>query len=131
MLEAAIDRVKTSAEPVPVVLVGGGAVLVGDELAGASRVVRPEQAGCANAIGASIAQVSGEFDSILTFTESGRAAALEQARQTALQRAEAAGAAPGSSSIYSVEEVPMAYMPGGGTRVRVKAVGDLALGSRP
>lgn len=130
LLEAAIDRVKTSAEPVPVVLVGGGAILVGDELAGASRVVRPELAGCANAIGASIAQVSGEFDSILTYTESGRSAALEQARQTALQRAERAGAAPGTASIYSIEEVPMAYMPGGGTRVRVKAVGDLALEGR-
>jgi N-methylhydantoinase A/oxoprolinase/acetone carboxylase beta subunit len=134
LLEQAIDRVKTSAEPVPVVLVGGGAVLVGNELAGASHVVRPEQAGCANAIGASIAQVSGEFDSILAYTDNGRAAALEQARQTALQRAEAAGARPGSSVIFSVEEVPMAYMPGGGTRVRVKAVGDLAIGnmgSRP
>lgn len=129
LLEGAIDRVKTSADPVPVVLVGGGAVLVGDELAGASRVVRPEQAGCANAIGASIAQVSGEFDSILTFTEGSRAAALEAARRTALRRAEEAGASPGSASIYSIEEIPMAYLPGGGTRVCIKAVGDLALGS--
>ena len=129
MLEAAIDRVKTSAEAVPVVLVGGGVVLVGDELAGASTVIRPAQAGCANAIGASIAQVSGEFDSILTYTESGRAKALEEARSAACQRAVAAGAAPGSVSIYSVEEVPMAYLPGGGTRVQVKAIGDLALGA--
>lgn len=128
MLETAIDRVKTSAEPVPVVLVGGGAVLVGDELRGASRVVRPERAGCANAIGASIAQVSGEFDSILAYTEGSRGAALEQARRAALQRAEEAGAAPGSTSIFSIEEVPMAYLPGGGTRVRIKAVGELALG---
>lgn len=127
MLEAAIDRVKTSAEPVPVVLVGGGVVLVGDELAGASQVIRPEQAGCANAIGASIAQVSGEFDSILTYTESGRAEALDGARDAARQRAVAAGAAPQSVSIYSIEEVPMAYLPGGGTRVKVKAIGDLAL----
>ena len=127
-LEAAIDRVKTSAEPVPVVLVGGGAVLVGDTLAGASRVVRPVQAGCANAIGASIAQVSGEFDSILAYAEGDRAAALHDARQAAIERAHTAGAAPGSISIYSIEEVPMAYLPGGGTRVRVKAVGDLALG---
>lgn len=129
MLEAAIDRVKTSAEPVPVVLVGGGVVLVGDELAGASQVIRPEQAGCANAIGASIAQVSGEFDSILTYTESGRARALDEARDAARQRAVAAGAAPESVSIYSIEEVPMAYLPGGGTRVQVKAIGDLSLGA--
>lgn len=129
MLEAAIDRVKTSAEPVPVVLVGGGVVLVGDELTGASQVIRPEQAGCANAIGASIAQVSGEFDSILTYTESGRARALDEARDAARQRAVAAGAAPESVSIYSIDEVPMAYLPGGGTRVQVKAIGDLTLGA--
>lgn len=129
MLEAAIDRVKTSAEPVPVVLVGGGVVLVGDELAGASQVIRPEQAGCANAIGASIAQVSGEFDSILTYTESGRARALDEARDAARQRAVDAGAAPESVSIYSIDEVPMAYLPGGGTRVQVKAIGDLTLGA--
>lgn len=129
MLEAAIDRVKTSAEAVPVVLVGGGVVLVGDELSGASQVIRPEQAGCANAIGASIAQVSGEFDSILTYTESGRAQALDEARNAATRRAVAAGAAPESVSIYSIEEVPMAYLPGGGTRVQIKAIGDLALGA--
>lgn len=127
MLEAAIDRVKTSAEPVPVVLVGGGAILVGNELAGAAQVIRPEQAGCANAIGASIAQVSGEFDSILSYSESQRTKALDEARAAATERAVAAGAARDSVSIYSIEEVPMAYLPGGGTRVHVKAIGDLAL----
>ncbi|WP_326538970.1 hydantoinase/oxoprolinase family protein [Pseudorhodoferax sp.] len=127
LLEEAVDRVKTSAAPVPVVLVGGGAILAGDALAGASAVIRPAQAGCANAIGASIAQVSGEFDSILTYTESTRARALDDARAAATQRALDAGAAPGSVSIYSIEEMPMAYLPGGGTRVHVKAIGDLAL----
>jgi N-methylhydantoinase A/oxoprolinase/acetone carboxylase beta subunit len=131
LLEAAIDRVKTSAEPVPVVLVGGGVVLVGDELAGASQVIRPEQAGCANAIGASIAQVSGEFDSILAYTDNTRTQALDEARAAACQRAVAAGAAPDSVQVYSIEEVPMAYLPGGGTRVRIKAIGDLALEAAP
>lgn len=130
LLEAAIDRVKTSAEPVPVVLVGGGVVLVGDALAGASQVIRPEHAGCANAIGASIAQVSGAFDSILTYSEGGRTQALDEARAAAAARAVAAGADPASVSIYSVEEVPMAYLPGGGTRVQIKAVGDLTLEAR-
>lgn len=125
LLETAIDRVKTSAEAVPVVLVGGGAALFGDALAGASEVIRPPEAGCANAIGASIAQVSGEFDSVLTYTEAGRAAALAQAQAEAAARAAAAGARPGSVQTYSVEELPMAYLPGGGTRVRVKAIGDL------
>lgn len=128
MLEAAIDRVKTSADAVPVVLVGGGAILLGDELAGASQVIRPPQAGCANAIGASIAQVSGEFDSILAYSESERTQALADARAAAVERAVTAGAARESVGIYSIEEVPMAYLPGGGTRVQIKAIGDLALG---
>lgn len=127
LLEVAVDRVKTSAEPLPVVLVGGGVILVRDRLAGASQLLRPEQAGCANAIGASIAQVSGEFDSILAYTESTRERALDEARRAACDRAVAAGAAPGSVQVTRVDEIPMAYLPGGGTRVHVKAVGDLAL----
>jgi len=129
MLEEAIDRVKTDATPVPVVLVGGGVILVDSGLAGATEVLRPEHAGCANAVGAAIAQVSGEFDSILQFTDANRDKVLESARAQAVARAIAAGAAPGSIQIYNIEETPMAYMPGGGVQVRVKAVGDLNLGS--
>ena len=39
--EELIDRAKTSAAPVPVVVVGGGATLVGAALRGASKLVRP------------------------------------------------------------------------------------------
>lgn len=130
MLEQAVDRVKTNADPVPMVLVGGGAILTAGDLAGASQVVRPELAGCANAVGAAIAQVSGEFDSIMQFSDSQRESALLEARRLATERAVQAGAVPESVQICSVEEVPMAYLPGGGVRVHVKAVGDLALGAR-
>ena len=46
-----------SAEDVPVIVVGGGAVLCADALPGASAVHRPEHADVANAIGAAIPQV--------------------------------------------------------------------------
>ena len=42
--EELVDRAKTSAAPVPVVVVGGGAILVGAELRGASELIRPLQA---------------------------------------------------------------------------------------
>ncbi|PGH17467.1 hypothetical protein AJ79_01067 [Helicocarpus griseus UAMH5409] len=62
MLENLVDRVKTSAEPCTVILVGGGAVLCPEHLEGVSKTVVPEFAGVANAIGAAIAQISGKAE---------------------------------------------------------------------
>ena len=62
MCEDAIDRVKTSAAPMPIVLVGGGSVLIPSDLASASAIERPPNYDVANAIGAAIAQCSGEIE---------------------------------------------------------------------
>jgi N-methylhydantoinase A/oxoprolinase/acetone carboxylase beta subunit len=62
MLEDSADRMKTEAAAVPLLAVGGGAFLVPDRLPGISEVLRPEHAAVANAVGAAIAQVSGEAD---------------------------------------------------------------------
>ncbi|WP_181762322.1 hypothetical protein [Bacillus sp. B4EP4a] len=37
-----------------------------------------------------------------------------------------AGADPGTLVIVDIEDVPLAFMPGNATRIRVKAAGDLA-----
>jgi hypothetical protein len=42
---------------VPVIVVGGGAPLCGDALPGATRIIRPQYASVANAVGAAIPQV--------------------------------------------------------------------------
>jgi N-methylhydantoinase A/oxoprolinase/acetone carboxylase beta subunit len=125
----AVDRMRTSAESVPVVVVGGGGFLVPDSLAGASEVLRPEHGSVANAIGAAIAQVGGEVDRVFSVNPGSRNSVLDEARQEATDRAIAAGARPDSVSIVDIEEVPLAYLPGNATRIRVKAVGDLALGA--
>lgn len=130
MVETAIDRVKTSAEPAPVVLVGGGSILVGDSLLGAAEVIRPAHFAVANAVGAAIAKVGGEVDQVFALAQVGRETALEQARDEASRRAVQAGAEPGTVQVVEVEEIPMAYLPGNATRIRVKAVGDLALDRR-
>ncbi len=54
--------------------------------------------------------------------------ALADAKQQATDRAVAAGAAVDTVEIVEVEEVPLAYLPSNATRIRVKAVGDLARG---
>ncbi|MDH6283308.1 hydantoinase/oxoprolinase family protein [Prescottella agglutinans] len=122
-----IDRIRTSSEPLPVVAVGGGAILLPDQLDGLGPVHRPEHSGVANAIGAAIAQVSGEVERVVTTTEHTREAVLAEVRQEACSRAIAAGAKPNTVAIVDHEEIPVPYIPGNTMRVRVKAAGDLFL----
>jgi N-methylhydantoinase A/oxoprolinase/acetone carboxylase beta subunit len=123
-----VDRMKLVADDIPVVVVGGGSVLLGDHLDGASRVLRPAHASVANAVGAAIAQVGGETDQLFSIgADLSRDAAIEQARDQAAARAVAAGARPESIRIVDVEELALAYVPGNAVRIRVKAVGDLDL----
>ncbi|MFS0644987.1 hydantoinase/oxoprolinase N-terminal domain-containing protein [Siminovitchia sp. 179-K 8D1 HS] len=126
MVELAIDRMKTSADPVPVILVGGGSILVPEALEGASEVIRPTNHGVANAIGSAIAQVSGQVERVFSLDELGREKTLELAKQMAIDEAIEAGADPDRCEIVDIEDVPLAYLPGNATRVRVKAAGDLA-----
>jgi N-methylhydantoinase A/oxoprolinase/acetone carboxylase beta subunit len=126
LLEQAVDAQKTRPEPVTVIVVGGAGGVVPDALAGASEVLRPAAGAVANAIGAAIAQASGEIDRIFPLEGRGRDAALAEARALAMERAVAAGARPSAVEIVEVDEVPLAYLPGNAVRVRVKAVGDLA-----
>ncbi|MFM9107282.1 MAG: hydantoinase/oxoprolinase N-terminal domain-containing protein [Chloroflexota bacterium] len=127
MSEAAVDRMKTSAEPVPVIVVGGGSVLIAKPIAGASEMVKPEHFEAANAVGAAIAQISGEVDRVYSLSGMSREAALDDTKSEARAKAIEAGADPGTVQIVDVEDVPLAYLPGNATRVRVKAVGDLRL----
>ena len=125
-VETAIDRVKVSYGDMPVILVGGGSILVGDSLSGASEVLRPEHAGVANAIGAAIAQVGGQIERVYSLETTRREEAIADARTEAMNRAVAAGADASTVEVVDIEEVPLTYVPSNATRVRVKAVGDLA-----
>lgn len=125
--ETTIDRMKTSSEPIPVVLVGGGSVIIPTDLAGVGTAHRPENYAVANAIGAAIAQCSGEIERIFSLDEHSRDEAMAIAKQMARQEAIDAGAAAESVEIIEIIEVPLAYLPGNATRIRVRAAGDLAM----
>ncbi len=125
MIAIAVDRMKTSATPAPVIVVGGGSILVTGGIEGASEIIKPDHFPVANAIGAAIAQVGGECDRIFSLAELSRDEALDQAKGEASDRAVNAGADAGSIEIVDVEEVPLAYLPGNATRIMVKAIGDL------
>jgi N-methylhydantoinase A/oxoprolinase/acetone carboxylase beta subunit len=125
MVEEAVDRMKLSAGQEPVVLVGGGSALICRPLQGASAIVRPQHFEVANAVGAAIAQVSGEVDRIFCLDTLSREEAQAQAQAEAMSKVSSAGADPASVQIVDVEDVPLAYLPSNATRVRVKAIGDL------
>jgi N-methylhydantoinase A/oxoprolinase/acetone carboxylase beta subunit len=127
-IAAAVDRMKTVAGAIPVVVVGGGSILLGAELSGASKLVRPDHHAVANAVGAAIAQVGGEVDQMFSISSKlSREQALERARAQAIREAVAAGAVPDSVSVVEVEELAIAYVPGNAVRIKVRAVGDLEL----
>ncbi|QCK85562.1 hydantoinase/oxoprolinase family protein [Phreatobacter aquaticus] len=126
MVEVTVDMMKTEAGDVPLLAVGGGAFLIPDTLEGVSRVVRVEHGDCANAVGAAIAQVSGECDQI--FRDMTRNDALDAAAAVASDRAVAAGADRSTLKTIETEDMPIAYLPGNSLRVRVRVVGDVASG---
>lgn len=126
MLNAGVEKMKPSHDPLPVVLVGGGAVLVTGNLQAASNMLRPEHSGVANAIGAAIAQIGGEAERMVSYEKTSRQAALEQVTAEATEIALAAGADAATIRVADVEETSISYMAGNTMRLRVKVVGEIA-----
>ena len=71
MVEEVVDRIKVSNEELPVILVGGGAVLLDSNktLHGASKVIIPVCADVANAVGATLSQISGTVDKVYSLKD--------------------------------------------------------------
>jgi hypothetical protein len=120
MVEDGVDRMKTSAGDMPIIVVGGGASLVPRRLAGVSEVIHVEHAGVASALGAAMAQVSGEVDQV--FSGMSRDAALAAAQEIATQRAVEAGADLNRINLVDAEDIPIACLPGDARRVRARVV---------
>ena len=122
-VEDSVDRMKTEAGDLPLIAVGGGAFLVPALVAGISEVIRVPHGDCANAVGAAIAQVSGETDQV--YRELPRSEAIALAEAQAKERAVAAGADRASLETVDVEDMPLAYLPGNALRVRVRVAGEM------
>lgn len=125
IIDDGIDQMKSSRAPVPVILVGGGAVLVSRDLGNASTVHRPEHAGVANAIGAANAQVGRELERIVSYREQPRdevLAALQAQLSAELLRA---GARQSTIRVADIEETAISYMADESTKLRMKMIGDL------
>ena len=126
MLDQAIDMMKPGGKTLPVILVGGGNILVTGNLKAASKLYRPKHAQVANAIGAAIAQIGGEAERMLSYRDISREDAIANVTELATKHAIAAGANVQSIRAIDIEETAIPYMDEGATRVRVKVIGELA-----
>ena len=124
MIINAVERMRVSSDKIPVLAVGGGSILIPEKV-GDLPVVKPENFAVANAVGAAIGQISGEVDRIFSLSDKSRDEVLAEAKDEATKKAIAAGANPETIELLDQEDVPLAYLPGNATRVRLKVVGAL------
>jgi hypothetical protein len=121
-LADSVDRARTEPHSPPLVAVGGD-VLVPDDLAGVSEVIRPPDRDAVRGIGAAMAPVSGHAECICSNHPDKRQVALEEVRGSACARAVQAGADPAAVTVLRVEEVPLTYLADPAIRIRVTAAG--------
>ena len=124
MIENVIDRMKTSPEPLPVLLVGGGSIVSPLNIAGVSEVIRPPFHSVANAVGAAISQISGSVDTIWSTKNTPMDMIIEEARKLAIKSAFNAGALDRTIRITEVDAIPVQYV-ADQVRVTVKAIGEV------
>lgn len=129
LLQNGIDAIKTSPEPMPVLLTGGGSVLAPDSLTGASELIMPPFHDVANAVGAACAKVGATVDIIQSTNEQTLAEATEAAKQMAVVKAVEAGAKKESVAVANVDVMPIPYLEGQ-IRSVVTAIGELDLGAQ-
>jgi N-methylhydantoinase A/oxoprolinase/acetone carboxylase beta subunit len=126
MFAEAVERMKTSKQDVPLVVVGGGSILSAAQVEGVSVVDRPGRFDVANAVGAALAAVSGEVDRVIRFDGRPRDEVIDELKHEALDRAIESGADASRTEVVEIDEVPLTYLFTPASRVRVRAAGPLS-----
>lgn len=127
ILEQAVEGMKVSDSPVTLLLVGGGSIVRMDDLKGVAECIIPPHHDSANAVGAAIAKVAGEIDSIEILSDRDEKTVLEEAKNKAIEAAVARGADRADVKIVAIDKIPLQYVTNKATRLIIKAVGRLAL----
>ena len=125
MVSDQVARARTSNKAIPVIAVGGGSVMMPNEIDGLE-VITPKHNDLANAVGAAIAQVSGQVSRVILLNdEIDRDIAIKDVTEEATRIAVKRHADPNSISVLTLSDMPLSYLPGNNLLINVTVVGDL------
>ncbi|KAF5353704.1 hypothetical protein D9758_008697 [Tetrapyrgos nigripes] len=116
-----VDQMKTSPEDCSLLLVGGGSIIVPPQLDGVKEII------VANAVGAAIANVSGEIDTIEILQGKSLDDTLARIKMEAIAKAVEGGADPATVRIAEINVLPVQYVTNQATRIIVRAVGEIGI----
>ena len=123
-IEKLVDKLKTDGKDIPVIACGGGAFLLPNKIAGASKVLFPEHMEVANAFGACIAQISSEEEIVINTLQNDEKQEIENLLKKVKYNLLQKGALESSIDVLIKESIPLAYLPGA-VKLKVKLCGDL------
>jgi N-methylhydantoinase A/oxoprolinase/acetone carboxylase beta subunit len=121
-IEHGIDIMKTSDLPVILLLVGGGSIIVLDQLENVAHCLQPDFSDVANAVGAAIAKISGDIDTIIVPEQTPYEEIKRNISQQAIDIAVRNGAQLNTVEVMEVDLIPLQYMTNGSLRAVAKAV---------
>jgi len=127
-LSKAIDAIRTSPIDLPLILVGGGSMVIGDEIKGISQIIRPTYHEYANAVGAAVAKIASVVDTVVNL-EGGLSfeKVLEWQKEEAIELIiKEKGAKRDTVYIADVTSLPVQYSTNK-VRIIIKAAGEVDL----
>lgn len=114
MLDQLVDKIKTNADPISVILVGGGSYIVpsNQNLSSCNSLIRPEYSSIANAIGAALTEISVDetrFVNVISTAE--KTKNLKEVKNNAIKKLIDMGADTASIRILDIIDEAVPYVP--------------------
>ncbi len=123
-VERVIDQMKTTAEPIPAVFIGGGAMVVPfQDIAGTTEVIKPPHFEVGGAVGTTIAEIGAYAEGVVDLEIEDRDKAIREVVNKAQENLALAGGLPQTAEVIDIEEIPFAYMTGKREKIRVRVKG--------
>ncbi|THU86391.1 hydantoinase/oxoprolinase [Dendrothele bispora CBS 962.96] len=127
LVENVVDQMKTSPEDCSLLLVGGGSIIIPPQLDGVKEILIPPFHSVANAVGAAIANISGEIDTIEILQGKSLDDTLSRIKKEAIAKAVEGGADESSARIAEINILPVQYVTNQATRIIIRAVGEIGV----